>query len=78
MTEAALRLTVPVFFVQAANDYSARPTIELAAALAGTERIVQSRMFPAFGVNAHEGHLLESQGPTVWSAEVRRFLERYL
>jgi hypothetical protein len=35
-------------------------------------------VFPAFGVNAHEGHLLESQGPTVWSAEVRRFLERYL
>ena len=78
MTAAALRLTMPVFFIQAANDYSIRPTIELAAALAGTESIMQSRVFPAFGVNAHEGHLLESQGPTVWSAEVRWFLERYL
>lgn len=78
MTEAALRLTMPVFFIQAANDYSIRPTIELAATLAGRGRVVQSRVFPAFGVNAHEGHLLESQGPTVWSAEVRRFLERYL
>jgi len=78
MTEAALRLTMPVFFIQAANDYSIRPTIELAAALEGTSKVMQSRVFPAFGVNSHEGHLLESQGPTVWRTDVRRFLERYL
>ncbi len=78
LTEAALRLTVPVFFIQAENDYSIRPTQELAAALAGSKTPVQSRIFPPFGVNAHEGHLLESRGPAVWSAEVRRFLERFL
>ena len=78
LTEAALRLTVPVFFIQAENDYSIRPTRELAAALADGRTPVRSRIFPAFGVNAHEGHLLESRGSAVWSAEVRRFLERFL
>lgn len=78
MTDAALRLTMPVFFIQAENDYSIRPTLELAAALAGTDRIMQSRVFPAFGVNAHEGHLLESRGPAVWGPSVRGFLERHL
>jgi dienelactone hydrolase len=78
MTDAARRLAMPVFFVQAANDYSIRPTRELAAALEGTGKIVEARIFPAFGVNAHEGHLLERSGSAVWGAAVRRFLERYL
>ena len=77
MTSAALRLSMPVFFIQAENDYSIRPTRELAAALEG-KKVMQSRVFPVFGVNHHEGHLLESRGPTVWAADVRRFLERHL
>jgi dienelactone hydrolase len=78
MTQAALRLTMPVFFIQAENDYSIRPTRELAEALAPTDKVVQSRIFPPFGVNAHEGHLLESRGPVIWAPAVRGFLERHL
>jgi dienelactone hydrolase len=78
MTEAARRLVVPVFFLQARNDYSVRPTLELAAELANTGQIVQSRVYPEFGVNHYEGHLLESRGPTVWAPDVRHFLERHL
>ena len=76
--DAAARLTMPVFFIQAENDYSIRPTRELAASLEGTGKLVQSKIYPAFGVNNHEGHLLESRGPTVWAADVKRFLERHL
>jgi dienelactone hydrolase len=78
MVDATRRLTMPVFFIQAANDYSIGPTQQLPQALAGSGQIVQSRIYPAFGVNAHEGHLLESRGPVIWSADVRRFLERHL
>jgi dienelactone hydrolase len=78
MIGAARRLTMPVFFLQAANDYSIGPTRELPQALAGSGQIVQSRIYPAFGVNAHEGHLLESRGPVIWAADVRRFLECHL
>jgi dipeptidyl aminopeptidase/acylaminoacyl peptidase len=77
MTQAALGLTMPLLLIQAENDYSIRPTRELAASLQGRES-VHSRIFPAFGVNNHEGHLLESRGPAIWAAEVRAFLERYL
>jgi dienelactone hydrolase len=78
MHEAARRVAMPLFLIQARNDYSIRPTIELAQALAGTGQIVQSRVFPEFGVNHHEGHLLERSGPAVWAGDVRRFLERHL
>ena len=78
MTAAAHRLTMPVFFAQAENDYSIGPTQGLVDALQGTGKIVASRIFPPFGVNAHEGHLLEKSGPTVWSADIRHFLERHL
>jgi hypothetical protein len=39
---------------------------------------MQGRVYPAFGVNHSEGHLLESRGPTIWAADVRHFLERHL
>jgi dienelactone hydrolase len=78
MTDAARRLTMPVFFIQAANDHSIGPTRELPRALAGRGQIVQHRIYPAFGVNAHEGHLLESRGSVIWAADVRHFLECHL
>jgi dienelactone hydrolase len=78
MLGAAQRLSAPILFIQAQNDYSIRPTVELAASLAGTGKMVQSKIYPAFGINNHEGHLLESRGPTIWSEDVRLFLERHL
>jgi dienelactone hydrolase len=78
MTTAAQHLTQPIFFIQAENDYSIRPTRELTAAASGSGKTVWSRIYPVFGANPHEGHLLESRGPLVWSGDVRRFLEQYL
>jgi carboxymethylenebutenolidase len=78
MLDAASRLTQPIFFIQAANDYSIRPTIELAASLEGTGKVVQSRIYPDFGLTRDEGHLLYIQGPAYWGDDVRRFLERWL
>ena len=78
MLAAAQKLTQPVFLIQAANDYSVRPTLELAASLEGSGKVMQSQLYPAFGINNHEGHLLESRGPAVWSDDVRQFLERHL
>ncbi len=78
MIAAARRLTMPIFFIQAHNDYSIRPTIELAEALADSGVVFQSRVFPAFGITHQEGHLFERDGSRVWEGDVRRFLERYL
>jgi dienelactone hydrolase len=78
MTEAALRLTMPIFFIQAENDYSIRPTRELAQALEGSGVTFQAKVFPPFGITPHEGHLFERDGAHLWAPEVRQFLERYL
>ena len=78
MTEATQRLAMPVFFAQAENDYSIGPTQVLPKVAIDAGKIVSSRIFPAFGINPHEGHLLESRGPVVWAADIRHFLECHL
>ncbi len=78
MIATAKRLTQPIFFLQAANDFSVRPTRELAAALEGTGQVFEAKIYPAFGHTAMEGHFLAGRGSLVWGADVRRFLERWL
>lgn len=78
MADAATKVTVPLFLIQADNDYSIRPTIELAGSLASSPYPVESKVYPAFGFNPHEGHLFESRGAQIWAEDVRRFLERWL
>jgi dienelactone hydrolase len=78
MLAAVKDLSHPIFFIQAANDYSVGPTIELAQALEGSGKIVESRIFPQWGLTPADGHLFESRGILVWAPEVRRFLERWL
>ncbi|MCP5154361.1 MAG: alpha/beta fold hydrolase [Ectothiorhodospiraceae bacterium] len=78
MLAAAAALTQPIFFAQAANDYSVRPTIELAASLEGSGKVVESKVYPDFGLTRDEGHFLYGNGGVVWGPDVRRFLERWL
>lgn len=78
MTKAIGRVRIPLFLIQAENDYSARPTPELAAAVTDPARVVWSKLYPAFGVNPMEGHLFESRAAMLWQEDVHRFLERYL
>lgn len=78
MHEAAGRLSQPIFFAQAENDYSTRPTVELSQGLAGSAKVVAARVYPRFGLTRDEGHFLCGQGAAVWGRDVREFLERWL
>jgi carboxymethylenebutenolidase len=78
MRDATRRLSHPVFFIQAANDYSIGPTLELAEEAAQAGRTVESKIYPQWGLTPEEGHLFESRGMQIWGADVRRFLERWL
>lgn len=78
MHNAASRLTQPIFFIQAENDYSIRPTRELADELTGVSNPVRSRVYPPFGLSPDEGHFFYRDGSLVWGADVRDFLEEYL
>jgi dienelactone hydrolase len=78
MLDAAARVACPIFFIQAATDYSTRPTVELAAAARAAGVTVAEKVFQAWGLTHDEGHLFERNGPHVWGPDVRRFLERWL
>jgi len=78
MLEAAGQLRVPIYLVQAENDYSTAPTRELAAELARLGKPHQATIFPAFGLTADEGHLFAANGAMVWGPAVRSFLGRWL
>lgn len=78
MLAAAARVKMPLFLIQAENDYSIRPTKELAASLAGNGRVVWSKIYPPYGFLPWEGHLFESTAQHIWAADIRRFLELYL
>lgn len=78
MHTAASQLTQPTFFIQAANDYSTRPTTELARGLDGGSVPIMSRVYPAHGLSKDEGHFLYRDGTLIWGPDVREFLEEYL
>lgn len=78
MHDAAAKLTQPIFFIQAANDYSVRPTIELAEGLAGTDKIVRSHVYPSLGLSKDEGHFFYRDGTRFWGGDVRAFLQEWL
>lgn len=78
MFDAARELTQPTFFIQAENDYSTRPTIELAESLKGTDKTILHRVYPGFGLTKDEGHFFYGQGAAIWGEDVRDFLDRWL
>lgn len=78
MLEAAQQVKMPIFFVQAENDFSVRPTREIAAALAQTRVPFEAKVYPAFGHTHWEGHLLAGRGSQIWGPDIRRFLEQHL
>ena len=76
--DAAAALTVPIFLAQAANDFDAAATLDLAEELARLDKPHECRIYPPWGVGPREGHLFEVHGSSVWGADVRSFLDRYM
>lgn len=72
------RTSVPIFFIQAANDYSIAPTNVLSAEMKRQGKIYQARIYPAVGRNADEGHDFVDLGVAVWEADVFSFLDAYV
>jgi len=77
VTQAAGQITSPVFFIQAANDYSIAPSEILDAELAKRGVPHQIKIFPPFGKNASEGHNIIYLAVSNWEQEVFEFLDRY-
>jgi dienelactone hydrolase len=71
-------MSAPVFFIQAANDYSIEPTRVLSAAMERAGKPHLSKIYPASGRTAAEGHAFVYREVAAWEADVFRFLDQHM
>jgi carboxymethylenebutenolidase len=77
MLDAVGAAQAPIFLFQAENDYTTAPTRRLSAQLRKAGKPVESRIYPAFGRTAADGHAFAWRGSEIWSADVFRFLSEH-
>ena len=78
LLDAVSRLTVPVLFIYAANDFSIAPGQVLDAEMTRRSKVHRLKLFPPFGKTADEAHGFVYQGVTKWEHDVFAFLDEHL
>jgi hypothetical protein len=77
MSEAALAARVPVFFVQAENDFNTEPSLVLGQLMLDAGKPHQVEIFPPHGTTRMEGHAhFCNFGMGEWGDLVLDFLRR--
>jgi carboxymethylenebutenolidase len=77
LKQRVVQARVPIYFAQAANDFSTQPTLALSAEMKRLGKPYQAKIYPAVGTTAMEGHRLVTH-PDLWTADVFAFLDAYL
>jgi carboxymethylenebutenolidase len=74
---AARNAAMPVFFMQARNDYDLTPNRVLSEQVRSAGKPVEARVYPAHGSGARDGHSFCVRGADVWLPDVLRFIEAH-
>jgi dienelactone hydrolase len=75
LQSAAESARVPIFFVQAENDFNTAPSKILSEAMRKKGLPLRVRIFPSYGSSHRDGHHgFCTQGADVWGADVLDFL----
>lgn len=69
------RTTVPIFFIQAENDYSIAPAKALSAEMERLGKPHRIKIYPSIGQTASEGHDFYYLGLSIWEPDVFAFLD---
>jgi carboxymethylenebutenolidase len=77
MVRAVRNARAPIFFFQAANDYSIAPTRVLSAEMQRAGKPFELKIFPAYGSSPDDGHSFAWGGSAVWAPDVFRFLDAH-
>jgi dipeptidyl aminopeptidase/acylaminoacyl peptidase len=72
---AVRRTTVPIFFIQAENDYSIAPAKTLSAEMERLGKPHRIKIYPSIGQTAIEGHDFYYLGLSIWEPDVFAFLD---
>ncbi len=78
LTAAASKATIPVFFLQAENDYDLTPNRILSEEVRKAGKSMEIKTYPAFGSSAQEGHSFCWRGTNIWGPDVLKFIEANL
>ena len=73
---AIQKIVAPVMLIQAANDYSLKPGVSLAAELARLSKPYVLKIYPAVGQTAGDGHNFVYTDVALWEGDVFRFLDQ--
>lgn len=79
LLQAVRAAPVPIFLLQASNDYSLGPSDVLGPEIRKKGAPNDAKVYPAHGTTAQQGHggfALDSLGVQTWQADVLAFLER--
>jgi dienelactone hydrolase len=78
LTEAARNAKMPVFFLQAENDYNLTPNRVLSEEVRKAGQPVEAKVYPAFGTGPRDGHSFCVRGTKIWGPDVLNFIETHL
>jgi carboxymethylenebutenolidase len=74
MLKAVRQAQMPIFFIQAKNDYDTSPSRDLAAAMEKSNKPHALQIFPSFGKSNQEAHEFCVHGGEIWAPQVFSFL----
>ena len=75
MRVAVRRARIPLFFIQAENDYDTEPTRQLSQEAQRSGRPFRAKVYPPNGNTHQAGHTLCISRPDVWGSDVLAFLQ---
>jgi carboxymethylenebutenolidase len=78
LIRAARNAVMPVFFLQAQNDYDLTPNRVLGEQMKASGKPVESKVYPPFGFGAQGGHSFCVLGASIWGPDVVRFIHAHL
>jgi carboxymethylenebutenolidase len=78
MIQAVQRSQMPIFFIQAKNDYDVTPSRDLAAAMEKSGKPHALQIFPDFGRSNQAAHEFCIHGGEIWAPQVFSFLAQAL
>jgi dienelactone hydrolase len=78
LLKAIRRASAPIFFIQAANDYSVAPTKVMDAEMSRLDRPHSARIYPAEGQTPEEGHDFIFRRVDLWEPDVFAFLQKHV
>jgi dienelactone hydrolase len=74
MIRAVRHAQMPVFFIQAKNDYDVSPSRDLAAEMEKSAKAHTIQIFPSFGKSNQDAHEFCVHGGDLWGSQIFSFL----